>query len=171
MPHGQIYDKVMSNLAGDQGPRRPGDRRGRRGRHARSAGLADDVIEVPAVERVPAADRHGDPLAALGLPHRRRPRLRRRQAAEPGQERDGGVESRPLPFQAEGMKGIRISAGDRLRPTLGCRQGGRSRGNAASLARRENGTLAHFSPRKAIGLRPCFLVLSAYDAPWTSFAP
>ena len=35
IPHGQVYDKVMSNLRGDQGPRRAGDRRRLRGRHAR----------------------------------------------------------------------------------------------------------------------------------------
>ena len=34
---------------GDQGPRRAGDRRGRRGRHRGAAKLADDVIEIPAV--------------------------------------------------------------------------------------------------------------------------
>ena len=33
MPHGPVYDKVMANLAGDQGPRRAGDRRGRRRGH------------------------------------------------------------------------------------------------------------------------------------------
>ena len=57
----------------------------------RGGRLADDVIEVPAVDEFlqPIVTRH--PAATAGLPHRRGPRLRRRQAAEPGQERDGGV--------------------------------------------------------------------------------
>ena len=91
MPHGQVYDKVMSNLQEIKARGGPviavvceGD--------TEAARLADDVIEVPAVEEFlqPIVTRH--PAATAGLPHRRRPRLRRRQAAEPGQERDGRVD-------------------------------------------------------------------------------
>ena len=90
MPHGQVYDKVMSNLQEIKARGGPviavvceGD--------TEAARLADDIIEIPAVEEYLAADRHGDPAATAGLSHRRGPRLRRRQAAEPGEERDGGM--------------------------------------------------------------------------------
>ena len=56
---------------GDQGPRRAGHRRGRRGRHG-DGRLADDVIEIPAVERVPAADCLGGSAAAVGVLYRGR---------------------------------------------------------------------------------------------------
>ena len=39
----------------------------------------------------PGADPHGDPAAVAGLPHRRHQGTERRPAAEPGQDRDGGV--------------------------------------------------------------------------------
>ena len=90
MPQGHIYDKVMSNVQEIKARGGPviavvceGD--------TEAARLADDIIEVPEVEEIFAADRQRDPHAALGLSHRRRPRLRHRQAPQPGQERNGGI--------------------------------------------------------------------------------
>ena len=90
MPQGSVYDKVMANLRRDQGPRRAGDRRRRRRRHA--GGRPGRRRDRGAQRRgLPAADRHDHPAATAGLSHRRPARLRRRQAAQSGQERDGGV--------------------------------------------------------------------------------
>ena len=93
IPHGFVYDKVMSNLEEIKARGGPviavigeGD--------TRVAELADDVIQVPDGRGFLAADRHGDPAATAGLSHRRAARLRRRQAAESGEERDGGVGGR-----------------------------------------------------------------------------
>ena len=92
MPHGQVYDKVMANIQEIKARGGPviavvseGDREVGR--------LADHVIEVPAVEEFLQPIVTRDSAATAGLLHRRRPRLRRRQAAEPGQERDGGSNS------------------------------------------------------------------------------
>ncbi len=90
MPQGLVYDKVMSNLEEIKARGGPVIAIAAEG-DTRVAELADDVIQVPCGRRLPAADRHHHPAAAPGLSHRRPPRLRRRQAAQPGQERDGGV--------------------------------------------------------------------------------
>ena len=90
VPQGAVYDKVMANMEEIKARGGPviaivneGD--------SEAADLADDVIHVPAVADFLQPIRHRDPAAAPGLPHRRPPRLRRRQAAESGEERDGGV--------------------------------------------------------------------------------
>ena len=90
IPHGVVYDKVIANMEEIKargGPViavavRGGTQVGRPGRRC---------DRDPDRRRFPAADRHGDPAATAGLPHRGLARLRRRQAAQPGQERDGGV--------------------------------------------------------------------------------
>ena len=53
------------------------------------------------------ADRHDDSAAAARVPHRRAPRLRRRSAAEPREERDGRVGQRSVRLQA-GTYGRRL---------------------------------------------------------------
>ena len=83
----------------DQSPRRPGDRHRRAKATREVADLADDVIDVPARRGLLAADRDEHPAATAGLSHRRAARLRRRQAPQPGQERDGGVAT-PRRFDA-----------------------------------------------------------------------
>ena len=93
MPQGQVYDKVLSNLAGDQGPRRAGDRRGLPGRHG-GGQPGRRHHRDPRRGRILAAGRHRDSAATAGLSHRRGSGLRRRQAAQPRQERDGGVDRR-----------------------------------------------------------------------------
>ena len=94
MPQGPTYDKVMSNV--EEIKARGGPVIAIVGEGDREVGrLADDRDRGAGRRGVPATDRHRDPLAAPGLLHRRRPRLRRRQAAEPGEERDGGVVDKP----------------------------------------------------------------------------
>ena len=51
----------------------------------------DFVVEVPRGARAADADRHDAAAAAAGVRHRRPPRLRRRSAAQPRQERHGRV--------------------------------------------------------------------------------
>ena len=94
IPHGMVYDKVMANLEEIKARGGPviavvceGD--------TRVADLADDVIEVPDVEDFLQPIVTVDPAATAGLSHRRAARLRRRQAAESGEERDGGVVAGP----------------------------------------------------------------------------
>ena len=90
VPQGGVYDKVMSNMEEIKARGGPviaivdeGD--------SHAAELADDVIRVPAVPDFLQPIVTVDPAATAGLPHRHPPRLRRRQAAESGEERDGGV--------------------------------------------------------------------------------
>ncbi len=92
MPQGQMYDKVMSNLQEIKARGGPviavvcqGDREAVR--------LADDIIEVPAVEELFQPIVIGHSPATSGLSHRRGPRLRHRQAPKPGQKRDRGVKA------------------------------------------------------------------------------
>ena len=88
--HTPVYDKVVSNLQevkardgklivicdeGDEAMKK----------------LADDYIEIPLADRAAAADPGGHPDAAPRLLHRPAPRMRRRSAAQSGEERDGGV--------------------------------------------------------------------------------
>ena len=92
VPRGAVYDKVMSNLE---------EIKARGGpviavaceddEHV--AAKADDVIYVPSVPEYLQPLVVGDAAAVAGVPHRPAARLRHRQAAEPGQERDGGVSS------------------------------------------------------------------------------
>ena len=92
MPQGFVYDKVMSNL--EEIKARGGPVIAIAAEGDKDVGrLADDVIYVPPRRGVPLAARQHHPAAAPRLSHRRPPRLRRRQAAQPGQERDGGIAS------------------------------------------------------------------------------
>ena len=77
-------------------PRRPDHRRRHRRRHATSRRYSDHVIYVPDTLEAAAAAAERRPAATARLPRRRRPRLQRRQAAEPGEERDGGVNGPPV---------------------------------------------------------------------------
>ncbi len=77
IPHGQVYEKVMSNLEEIKARGGPviavvteGD--------TRVAALADDVIHVPVGGRISAAHRGRHTAAAIGVSHRRDARLRRR---------------------------------------------------------------------------------------------
>ena len=70
------------------------------------------VIRTPRHAGAALADRARDPGAAAGLPHRAQARHRRRQAAQPGEVRDGGVSARGL--QAL----VTLSAGSRNTPRV-----------------------------------------------------
>ena len=88
---GEVYDKVMANLQEIKARGGPVIAVAGEGRHGgRAAGRRRDRRARGA--RVPAADRHRDPAAAAGLPHRRRRAAATSTSREPGQERDGGVE-------------------------------------------------------------------------------
>ena len=65
-------------------------RRRHRGRRAHRQQSRPRAVhpEAPALLQ---PDPHRHPAATAGLPHRRAARLRRGPAAQPGQERDGGV--------------------------------------------------------------------------------
>ena len=77
MPHGLTYDKVMSNV--EEIKARGGPVIAIVGEGDREIGrLADDLIEVPAVEEFLQPIVTRDTFAALGLLHRRRPGLRYR---------------------------------------------------------------------------------------------
>ncbi len=79
--------------SGDQGARRAGDRRRRPGRQRGvAAGRRNDRDSRG--RGLLAADRERHSAATVGLPHRGGSRLRRRQAPQPGEERDGGVVTR-----------------------------------------------------------------------------
>ena len=87
-----MYDKNDEQHRGDEGAQRPGHRHGHRRRRPKIAKVADDVIYVPRTAATAFSPLLTvDAAATARLPHRRRPRLRRGQAAQPGQERDGGV--------------------------------------------------------------------------------
>ena len=90
MPQDFVYDKVMANLEEVKARGGPVIAVAAEG-DTRVDALADDVIRIPHVEEYLAADGRDHPAAAALLSHRRAPRLRRRQAAEPGQKRDGRV--------------------------------------------------------------------------------
>ena len=51
----------------------------------------DVIVPMPRTTAAADADRHDDSAAAARVPHRRAPRLRRRSAAEPREERHGRV--------------------------------------------------------------------------------
>ena len=90
VPQGFVYDKVMSNLEEIKARGGPviavveqGD--------TRVAELADDVIAVPSVEEFLQPIVSIIPLQLLAYHIALAPRLRRRQASQSGQERDGRV--------------------------------------------------------------------------------
>ena len=90
VPRGDVFDKVMSNLEEIKARGGPviavcseGD--------GEVAAVADDVIPVPDVPEYLQPIVVRDPAATAGVPHRAAARLRRGQAAQPGEERDGGV--------------------------------------------------------------------------------
>ena len=86
-----MYEKTMANLAMIRARKGPiialateGDtanRQSGRRRHSTCPKTLEPIYP----------DAGHRPAATLGLPHRRRPRLRRGQAPQPGQKRDGGV--------------------------------------------------------------------------------
>ena len=82
--------------SGSEGARRKRHRRHERGRpDERDPGPADDmIVPMPRTSAAAHADRHDDSDAAARVLHRRAPRMRRRSAAQPRQERDGGVAGR-----------------------------------------------------------------------------
>ena len=90
LPQDSMYEKTLANLAMIRARKGPIIALATEG-DTQIQKVADDVI-LPAQD--PGADlsHPGDcPAATVRLPHRRRPRLRRGQAAQPGQERDGAV--------------------------------------------------------------------------------
>ena len=90
VPQGGVYHKVISNMEEIKARGGPViaivDKD-----DSHAVELADDVIRVPAVPEFLQPIVTADPAATAGLPRGHPPRLRRRQAAESGEERDGGV--------------------------------------------------------------------------------
>ena len=102
IPHGMVYDKVMANLEEIKARGGPviavvceGDRR--------VAEVADEVIEVPSVEDFLQPMVTIIPLQLLAYHIARAARLRRRQAAKPGQERDGGIGERRIDHERRAL--------------------------------------------------------------------
>ena len=111
VPQGGVYHKVISNMEEIKARGGPViaivDKD-----DSHAVELADDVIRVPAVPEFLQPIVTVDPAATAGLPHRRPPRLRRRQAAESGEERDGGVN-----LSGRGSEGRESRASRRLMAT------------------------------------------------------
>ena len=85
-----MYDKTMANLAMIRARKGPiialateGDKQIRK--------VANDVIYLPKALEPIYPILASRAAATVRLSHRRRARLRRGQAAQPGQERDGGI--------------------------------------------------------------------------------
>ena len=120
VPRGNVFDKVMSNMQEIKargGPViavcSPGD--------ADVASIADEVIPVPDVPEYLQPIVTAIPLQLLAYEIALLAGLRRGQAAEPGQERDGGVSHGPR--ASGGRKPVRPAERDRpgrtgLRPPL-----------------------------------------------------
>ena len=94
VPQDAMYEKTLANLAMIRARKGPiiavateGD--------AEIGQKADDVILFAADPGAALSDPGHCSAATVRLLHRRRARLRRGQAAQPGQERDSGVEERP----------------------------------------------------------------------------
>ena len=92
VPQDSMYDKTMANLAMIRARKGPiialateGDKQIKK--------VADDVIYLPHDAGTDLSDSGDRAAAIVRLSHRRRARLRRGQAAQSGQERDGGVSS------------------------------------------------------------------------------
>ena len=85
-----MYDKTMANLAMIRARKGPIIALATEGDTAIKK-VADDVIYLPHDARTAVSDSGDRAAATLRLSHRRRARLRRGQAAQPGQERDGGM--------------------------------------------------------------------------------
>ena len=90
VPQDSMYDKTMANLAMIRARKGPiialateGDKQ--------IGKVADDVIYLPEGAGTDLSDPGHRAAAIVRLSHRRRARLRRGQAAQPGQERDGGI--------------------------------------------------------------------------------
>ena len=90
VPQDSMYDKTMANLAMIRARKGPiialateGDKQIKK--------VANDVIYLPQGAGTDLSDSGRRAAATVRLSHRRRARLRRGQAAQPGQERDGGV--------------------------------------------------------------------------------
>ena len=93
-PNDHVFEKMIGNVQEakarggsviaitTEGDRADGGR-------ARSAARRHDADAVD--DAAADADRHDDPAAVARVSHRRAPRLRRRSAEEPGEERDGGI--------------------------------------------------------------------------------
>ena len=92
---GETYEKTALQPRGGARPRRAGDRRGD-GRGRRPGGEGRGRPVPARVRPVRAADHGGGPAPAAGVPHGGPQGHRRGPAAEPGQERDGGVATHHL---------------------------------------------------------------------------
>ena len=88
-PHALREDALQH--PGSEGARGHRDRDRDRGRPEAVPKLADHVIELPRLERTAAADSGSCAAAIAGVSHRGAARLRRGSAAQPGQERHGGM--------------------------------------------------------------------------------
>ena len=89
-----VYEKVVSNVAGGARPRRA-RHRGRHGGQHRASRACGRRARGPAHVARARAGPGGDPAAAALLPHRAAARPRRRQAAQPGQDRHRGMSAAP----------------------------------------------------------------------------
>ena len=92
VPQDSMYDKIMAQPRRDQGPQRPDHRhRHRRRRHTSTERRRRRDLTFPKrwSPSTPLSRRRA--AATARLPHRRPPRLRRGQAPQPGQKRDGGM--------------------------------------------------------------------------------
>ena len=117
MPHSFVYDKVMANLQEIKARGGPviavvceGD--------TEAAALADDVIEIPEVEEFLQPIVNIIPLQLLAYHIAVAPRLRRRQAAESGQKRDGRVTGVAAGDMASVLEGRANCSSPLLRPSL-----------------------------------------------------
>ena len=90
VPQDSMYDKTMANLAMIRARRGPIIALATEGDKAIKK-VADDVIYLPKRARTDLSDSGDRAAATFRVSHRRRARLRRGQAAQSGQERDGGI--------------------------------------------------------------------------------
>ena len=94
-PRDAVFEKNLSNIEEVKARKGPVIAIGTEGDKS-LAKIADDVILHPEGSRLPHSDSHGDSAPAARLPHRRRARLRRGQAAKPRQERDRRIAAAPV---------------------------------------------------------------------------
>ena len=93
-PRRRRVRKDAGQRPGGQGTRRIShrDHKRRRSTHERHHGSSAGHRRADAADIAPAdADHHDDSVAAARVLHRRASRMRRRSAAQPRQERDGGI--------------------------------------------------------------------------------
>jgi glucosamine--fructose-6-phosphate aminotransferase (isomerizing) len=92
-PDDSVLEKNISNIEEVRARKGPVIAIGTEGTE-RNCAVADDVITVPETPDYLSAHHHRDPLQLLAYLHRVETRLRRGQATQPGEERDGGVAPR-----------------------------------------------------------------------------